>query len=102
MYGSSVMKQIYAYGMLDPEPIHIGRGIGMAWSVSGWLMMNHLAKLDAATIAAMKARVVRQIDTNFASHFTGQVSLDALLDVATLQAMARRSTGQKYLVNPAL
>jgi NADPH2:quinone reductase len=102
MYGSNVMKQIYAYGMLNPEPIQIARGIGMAWSVSGWLMMNHLAKLDAATIEAMKARVVRQIDTVFASHFTGEVPLHALLDVGALEAMARRSTGQKYLVNPAL
>lgn len=100
MYGSTVMKQIYAYGVLDPAPIQIARGAGMAWSVSGWLVMNHIAKLDPATVKAMHARIIRGIDTIFASHFTSEVPLDGLLDPALLQAMASRATGQKFLVTP--
>jgi NADPH:quinone reductase-like Zn-dependent oxidoreductase len=102
MYGSTVLKQVYAYGVLDPAPIQIARGAGMAWSVSGWLMMNHLARLDADVVEAMRARVVRDIDTTFASHFSDEVALGALLDPGTLQAMAGRATGRKYLVNPSL
>lgn len=101
-YGSTVLKQVYVYGALDMRPIEVHRGAGMAWSVSGWLMMNCLAKLEEATVAAMKERIVRQIDSVFASSYTAEIGLGQLLDPQLLAACNRRSTGEKYLVNPSL
>src|SRR5882757_10879730 len=31
-YGSSVHKQVYVYGSLDPRPMELNRAFGMAWS----------------------------------------------------------------------
>jgi hypothetical protein len=36
-YGSTVHKQVYNYGSLDPRPIELDRAFGMAWGVGGWL-----------------------------------------------------------------
>src|SRR3954464_4040554 len=36
-YGSSVHKQVYIYGSLDPGPVTLERSFGMAWGVGGWL-----------------------------------------------------------------
>jgi NADPH:quinone reductase-like Zn-dependent oxidoreductase len=44
MYGSSVHKQVYIYGTLDPGPIELTRGSGMAWGIGGWLLFHFLAK----------------------------------------------------------
>jgi NADPH2:quinone reductase len=100
IYGSNVHKQVYVYGQLDPSPIQILRGAGNAWGVSGWLMMNHLAKLEPDAVQAMKDRIVREIDTVFASQFSAEVSLEGMLSVDTLSAVSRRSTGSKYLLTP--
>lgn len=102
IYGSNVHKQIYLYGMLDTSPTQIIRAAGMAWSISGFLIMNYLSKRDADTIQAMKDRIVRQLDSNFVSHFTAELSLGDMLDNSKLEAMAQRSTGEKYLLNPSL
>lgn len=101
IYGSQVRKQIYVYGVLNPGPIEILRNAGMAWSVSGWLMMNHLASLEAEAVQAMKDRVVDRLDTVFASNFTDELSLGDMLDVEKLEAMSLRSTGEKYMLNPS-
>lgn len=101
IYGSNVHKHIYVYGFLDPSGIQVQRAAGMAWSVSGWLMMNYIEKIDEDTVQAMKDRIVRQIDSNFVSHFTGELSFDDMFDTSNLEAMLRRSTGEKYLFNPS-
>ncbi|MET0534487.1 MAG: NADH oxidase, partial [Steroidobacter sp.] len=45
-YGSAVHKQVYSYGVLDTSPIQIDRSsVGMAWSVSGWLLTYFLEKI---------------------------------------------------------
>jgi NADPH:quinone reductase-like Zn-dependent oxidoreductase len=100
IYGSRVHKQMYVYGVLDASPIQIFRGAGNAWSVSGFLMMNYLAKLEPETVLKMKERIVSQIDSNFSSHYTAEISFGDMLDITTLTAIASRSTGAKYLLCP--
>lgn len=100
IYGSNVHKQVYVYGILNPAPIEISRTAGMAWSVSGFLMMNYLDRLDAQTVQKMKDRIVRGYDTAFKSHYTNRIALTDMLDVSILDACNRRSTGQKYLLAP--
>ena len=46
-YGSSVHKQVYIYGGLDPRPIELNRAFGMAWGVGGWLLFPFLQKIGA-------------------------------------------------------
>src|ERR1700738_4971269 len=43
-YGSSVHKQVYIYGSLDPGPVILERSFGMAWGVGGWLLFLFLQK----------------------------------------------------------
>ena len=37
-YGSSIHKQVYVYGALDPRPMELQRNFGMAWGIGGWLL----------------------------------------------------------------
>lgn len=99
-YGTSVHKQVYIYGRLDPSPLELAGNVGMAWSIGGWLLFPFLERLSREDVARLRTRVAAEIMTTFASHYTATVSLaDALrLDVVT--AYARRSTGEKYLIVP--
>ncbi len=47
-YGSSVHKQVYIYGSLDPRPVELNRAFGMAWGVGGWLLTPFLMKIGPA------------------------------------------------------
>lgn len=98
IYGSRRLKQVYVYGGLNPGPIEIQRGFGSAWSVSGWLMMNYLAKLSEEEVAAMKARITREIETIFRTEFAEEIALDDMLDPQRLRALKRMATGRKVLV----
>lgn len=100
LYGSTVHKQLYIYGILDPSPIQITRSAGIAWGVAGWLMMNYLAQLEPETVQAMKDRIVRQIETNFASHYLGEIGLQEMLNPEVLTRCSLKATGAKYLLNP--
>lgn len=101
IYGSSVHKQIYIYGILNPSPIEFSRlGAGTAWGVSGWLMMNYLDKIGLEATQKMKDRVVRQFDTIFTTPYTAEIPLSGALDVTTLLACRNKSTGEKYLLTP--
>lgn len=99
-YGSSVHKQVYVYGALDIAPIELPRGFGMAWGVGGWLLTPFLQKIGPAEIARLRQRVVDELKTTFASHYTKVVSLQEALDPANLAAYAKRATGEKFLINP--
>ena len=48
-YGSSVHKQVYIYGSLDPGPVELNRAFGMAWGVGGWLLFPFLQKIGRPT-----------------------------------------------------
>ena len=99
-YGSSVHKQVYIYGGLDTRPTEITRGFGMTWSVGGWLLFPFLMKIGQADAAKLRQRVVDELKTTFASHYTKVVSLTEALDPANLAVYAKRATGEKFLIDP--
>ncbi len=99
-YGSSVHKQVYIYGSLDPGPVILNRAFGMAWGVGGWLLFPFLMKIGQAEGAKLRQRVVDELKTTFASHYTRVVSLQEALDLSNIAIYAKRATGEKYLINP--
>jgi NADPH:quinone reductase-like Zn-dependent oxidoreductase len=99
-YGSSVHKQVYVYGSLDTRPVEITRSFGMAWSVGGWLLFPFLMKIGHADGQRLRQRVVDELKTTFASHYTKVVSLREALDPANIAVYAKRATGEKFLINP--
>jgi hypothetical protein len=99
-YGSSVHKQVYVYGSLDPGPIVLNRAFGMAWGVGGWLLFPFLQKIGLADAAKLRQRVAAELKTTFASHYTKVVSLQEALALSNIAVYAKRSTGEKFLINP--
>jgi NADPH:quinone reductase-like Zn-dependent oxidoreductase len=99
-YGSSVHKQVYIYGSLDPGPVVLNRAFGMAWDVGGWLLFPFLQKIGAADGQKLRQRVAAELKTTFASHYTQVVSLQEALQLQNIAVYAKRATGEKYLINP--
>jgi NADPH:quinone reductase-like Zn-dependent oxidoreductase len=99
-YGSTVHKQVYIYGGLDTRPTELVRSFGMAWSIGGWLLFPFLMKIGSADGAKLRQRVVDELKTTFASHYTKIVSLQEALDLSNIAVYAKRSTGEKFLINP--
>lgn len=100
-YGSSVHKQVYIYGMLDNRPTELGRAMGMAWGVGGWLLTPFLGKIGREGSARLRQRVAAELKTTFASHYVREISLAETLKPEIIAAYNRRATGEKYLINPA-
>src|ERR1700726_4125967 len=94
-YGSSVHKQVYIYGSLDPRPVELNRAFGMAWGVGGWLLFPFLMKIGQADGARLRQRVIAELKTTFASHYTQVVSLQEALQPANIAIYNKRSTGEK-------
>jgi NADPH:quinone reductase len=99
-YGSNVHKQVYVYGGLDRGPTEFNRNFGMAWGIGGWLLTPFLGKLGPAGIDRLRSRVVAELTTTFASHYTDQVSLAGALDLDAIKVYALQATGQKFLIRP--
>ncbi len=99
-YGSSVHKQVYIYGGLDLRPTELNRTFGMAWGVGGWLLFPFLQKIGMADAFKLRQRVVAELKTTFASHYTQVVSLQEALQLSHIAVYAKRATGEKYLINP--
>lgn len=99
-YGSNVHKQVYIYGGLDTGPIELSRAYGMAWGVGGWLLFPFLMKIGPVEGQKLRERVVWELKTTFASHYTKVVSLQEALDPSNLAVYAKRATGEKFLINP--
>jgi len=99
-YGSSVHKQVYLYGSLDPRPVELNRAFGMAWGVGGWLLFPFLQKIGPAEGAKLRQRVIAELKTTFASHYTRVVSLQEALQLSNIAIYGKRATGEKYLINP--
>jgi NADPH:quinone reductase len=98
-YGSTTHKQVYVYGRLEPRPIELSPP-GMAWGMGGWLLFPFLQKIGKDDAARLRARVVAELKTTFASHYTKTISLQDVLNLDNLRAYAKRATGEKYLINP--
>ncbi len=99
-YGSSVHKQVYVYGSLDPRPMELNRAFGMAWGIGGWLLFPFLMKIGQADGAKLRARVIAELKTTFASHYTQVVSLQEALQLSNIAIYGKRATGEKFLINP--
>ena len=97
-YGSDVMKQVYVYGGLDLSPTEITRSFGMTWGVGGWLLFPFLQKIGPEDVAKLRARVVSELKTTFASHYSHQISLAQALQLDVISGYAKRATGEKYLI----
>src|SRR6266700_630720 len=99
-YGSSVHKQVYVYGGLDMRPTELNRAFGMAWGIGGWLLFPFLMKIGPAEGQRLRQRVVDELKTTFASHYTQVVSLQEALQLDHIAVYGKRATGEKYLINP--
>jgi NADPH:quinone reductase len=99
-YGSTTFKQVYIYGGLDRGPTELARSYGMMWSVAGFLVTPFLQKIGPAATEKLRQRVVAELKTTFASHYTKEISLQEALQPDIIAAYAKFGTGEKYLINP--
>ncbi|MCH2457193.1 MAG: zinc-binding dehydrogenase [Henriciella sp.] len=101
-YGSADPKHVYIYGRLDLSPTMIPPGVGMAWSAGGYLLTYFLQKIGAEGREKLRKRVMAELKTTFASHYTDEISLAEALDPETLRNYNAKRTGEKFLLNPTL
>ncbi len=99
-YGSNTFKQVYIYGGLDTSKTELTRAFGLSWSVSGWLLTPFLQKIGMADVMRLRQRVVAELTTTFASHYTKEISLRDVATVEIAQGYNKRATGEKYLIDP--
>lgn len=100
-YGSNTFKQLYIYGALDLAPTVLNRlAFGFQWSVSGFLLTPFMAKAGAEVVGRMRQRVVDELTTTFASHYTATIGLAEALRPDVLAAYEKKATGEKYLIDP--
>jgi len=99
-YGTTIHKQVYIYGNLDPGPTVLDRSYGLAWGVGGWLVTTVLERLGAEESGRLRARAVAELTTTFASHYSKEVSLTEMLRPEEIAVYARAATASKYLVRP--
>jgi hypothetical protein len=95
-----VHKQVYIYGGLDTRPTELVRSFGMIWGVGGWLLFPFLQKLGPEGTQRLRDRVVAELKTTFASHYTKVISLAEALQPEALTAYCKRATGEKFLIDP--
>jgi NADPH:quinone reductase-like Zn-dependent oxidoreductase len=100
-YGTTVDKQVYVYGSLDFSPTVIDRRFGLTWSVGGYLLTSALARLGGEALGRMRARVLAEARTTFASSYAQTIGLGDVLEPEVLAVVARRSTATKYLIDPS-
>jgi NADPH2:quinone reductase len=99
-YGSATHKQVYIYGGLDTGPTEFNRSFGMAWGMGGWLLFNFLQRIGPQAAQALRQRVVAELKTTFASHYSKEISLAQALLPQEIAVYGQRATGTKYLINP--
>jgi NADPH2:quinone reductase len=99
-YGSTTYKQVYIYGGLDTGPTELNRAFGMSWGLGGWLLTPFLMKIGRPDQQRLRERVVSELKTTFASHYTAEISLAEALQPEIMAAYNKKTTGEKYLINP--
>ena len=100
-YGSSKGKQAYIYGALDVSAMNIvGRELGFAWGVNGWLLGMFLRDADEAKQQAMRDRIVAGLSSTFATQYDERISLPQMLEKDFVLAYNARRTGAKFIVRP--
>lgn len=101
IYGTPVHKQVYQYGRLDFGPTRLTGSYGMYWGVGGWLLTPRLKELGSKRTMQMRQYAIEERNGIFASQYARTVGLDDLLDPETAQAINRKSTGGKVLIDPS-
>ncbi len=101
-YGSTVHKQLYIYGGLDRGPTELVRNFGMAWGIGGFLLTPFLQKAGLEVMLRLRQRVIDELTTTFASHYTDTVSLAGAIDPDAIRKYARQATGEKFLIRPTM
>jgi NADPH:quinone reductase len=100
-YGSETFKQLYIYGALDLAATTLNRpALGFLWSVSGWLLFPFLRKAGPEVAARLRQRIVEELQTTFASHYTRIIGLAEALRPDVVSAYVRKATGEKFLIDP--
>ena len=99
-YGSAIPKRAYVYGRLDPTPTSVPPTVGMAWSVSGFLLPHFLDEAGEAVRRRMETRVLAELTTTFAIAYTQETGLNGLLDPAVLARATAKATNEKFLIRP--
>lgn len=99
-YGSSVRKQLYIYGGLQPGPIVLDGWFGLAWGVGGFLLDPGLSRFGKETAQGLRQRVVRELKTTFATRYAESVSLAQALHADVIARYAKLATGSKFLIAP--
>ena len=64
------------------------------------VLFPFLQKIGPAEGGKLRQRVVDELKTTFASHYTQVVSLPEALQLNHVAVYAKRATGEKYLINP--
>ena len=100
-YGSATHKQVYIYGALDTGPTVLKRNFGPAFGLGGWLLTNYLQRIGHEAQDSLQARVLAELGTTFACSYTREISLTEALSLEAIAAYSLRTTGGKYLINPA-
>ena len=99
-YGSSERKKVFIYGGLDIGPTVLNRAFGLTWELAGWLLTPFMMRAGPEVVGRMRARVMKDLTTTFASHYKATVSLEGMLTREAVSEYNARRTGEKYLVVP--
>lgn len=99
-YGSSEPKKVYIYGALDLGPTILNRAFGLTWDLAGWLLTPFMMKAGMEVVGRMRARVMKDLTTTFASHYARKGNLEDMLTKDAVSMYNARRTGEKYLVTP--
>ncbi|MGL1349280.1 NADH oxidase, partial [Vibrio parahaemolyticus] len=59
-----------------------------------------LMKIGPEAGNSLRQRVVAELKTTFASHYTKVVSLQETLQLDNIAVYGKRATGEKFLINP--
>ena len=62
---------------------------------------DFIQKAGPAEATKLRQRVVDELKTTFASHYTSEISLAEALQPEIMAAYNKRATGEKYLINPS-
>jgi len=100
-YGSSVWKQVYTYGRLDPGPAEMSYNYGgYRWNLGGYLVSDFLETVSEEWREAAKARIALSLGSTFLTSYGKEVSLKQLLEPENLKLANSKSTEQKILIVP--
>jgi NADPH:quinone reductase-like Zn-dependent oxidoreductase len=100
-YGSETFKQLHIYGALDLSPTTFSRAaLGFRWSISGWLLWSFLKGAGRDVEDRLRQRVVDELTSTFATHYTRTIGLAEALEPDVLRAYKRLATGEKFLIDP--